>query len=144
MVRILARRCRDKIPMATPNEPDVPSNCIEKSTIRFLPYPIRPSARFRSHTRSVAWDIRTADTPSSWVIGNFCTVVIGSVLCSTTSHKSLKFGELFLTRSLLHFSRPCRFEFRLIKHIDSLRDDDDDNDDNDKTMIITFKITSCA
>ena len=94
---------------------------------------IRPSARFRSHTRSVTWDIRTADTASYWVIGNFCTVVIGSALCSKTSHKSLKFGELFLTRSLLqnNVSRPCRFEFRLIEHIDSLRDDDDD-DDNDK------------
>ena len=75
------------------------------------------------------------DSRHSFLLGNrnFCTVVIGSALCSTTSHKSLKFGELFLTRSLRqnNVSRPCRFEFRLIKHIDSLRDDDDDDDDDD-------------
>ena len=37
MVRILARRSRAKIPMARPNEPDMPPKRTKTGTIKYLP-----------------------------------------------------------------------------------------------------------
>ena len=39
MVRILARRSRAKIPMARPNEPDMPPKRTKKVRFRYFPYP---------------------------------------------------------------------------------------------------------